>query len=76
LDWWYEALYRTPKGNYFLYGRGGAMTKYGRRVSTNTWTGGRGITPLTADEAFEWCQEHGVDAATIEELFGDRLKEA
>lgn len=76
LNWWYEALYRTPKGNYFLYGEGGAMTKYARQVDGNTWSRGKRIIPLTPDKAFEWCEEHDVDAATIEKLFGDRVEEA
>ena len=45
---------------------------------------GQAITPLLPGqpasrgvfvEAFEWCQEHHVDAATIEGLFGDRVEE-
>lgn len=75
-NYWYEALYRTAKGNYFLYGEGGPMTKYSRYLGNNTTGGGSRITPLTPDEAFTWCQEHRIDAAVIEKLFGDMVEEA
>jgi len=76
LKHWYEALYKTAKGNYFLYGEGGPMTRYGRNVGNNTTSGGSAITPLSREEAFRWCQDHGVEAVVIEREFADMVEEA
>ena len=51
-----EVLYVTKKGNYFIYGTGGAKTKYA--VSHGeTSSGSEDIIPLTKDEAFRWLAE-------------------
>ncbi|MDK2881929.1 MAG: hypothetical protein PWP58_265, partial [Bacillota bacterium] len=71
----HEALYRTPKGAYFLYGEGGAKTKYGRPVGGGTVSGGSDITPLTPDEALGWLEEHA-PAEVIEREFPDKVEEA
>jgi len=73
---WYEALYITKKGNYFLYGEGGPRTRYGRIVSSNSMGGGSEIIPLSEEEAFAWLQEHDIDVEVIEKYFGDMLEEA
>jgi len=73
---WYEALYVTRKGNYFLYGEGGPKTRYGRMVSTNTCGGGSDITPLTPEEAFEWLEKHNVDVDVVRQYFSEKLEEA
>ena len=64
----YQELYRKKTGEYFLYGRGGAMTMYGECCGSNSWTGGSAILPLTVDEAQEWVMEH-CDADTYISLF-------
>lgn len=73
---WHEALYKTAKGNYFLYGEGGPMTKYARDLGNNTTGGSSAITPLSRQEALRWCEEHDVDAEVIEKEFGDMVEEA
>lgn len=70
-----EALYRTKKGNWFLKGEGGPMTKYARFCGDNTRCGGSAITPLTAQEAFEWCEKYNM-TETIEKYFPDMVEEA
>lgn len=45
---WEEVLYLTPRGNWFLWGKGGPMTKY-RQDTGNGWTGGSRIIPLSPD---------------------------
>ena len=65
-----EELYRKKTGEYFLYGRGGAMTMYGECCGSNSWSGGSAIFPLTVDEAQEWVMEH-CDADTYISLFGE-----
>ena len=38
---WIEELYRKNNGEYFLYGKGGAMTKYAKAVAANRRIGAR-----------------------------------
>lgn len=63
-----ETLYKKRTGEYFLFGEGGPMTKYAERVD-NMWSGGKGINPLSYDEAREWAEEH-LDADKYEAEFG------
>ena len=67
--YWREKLYRKHSGELFLYGIGGALTKYGRRVGENGYCGGEDITPLTEDAAKTWAEEH-LDADRYEAIFG------
>ena len=56
---WEATLYQTPRsGRYFLAGRGGALSRFCRRLDGNTVTGGEGIIPLSQGEAFEFAQQH------------------
>lgn len=57
-----EDLYVTKKGNMFLYHSYGA------------W-GGKDITPLEPDEAYEWLERHNCHEA-IEKYFSDSLEDA
>ncbi len=76
-DWHYysEDLYRTPRGNFFLCGEGGPLTKYGRPAVGGGTIGGSGIIPLTPDEALSWCEEH-LDPEDYEGLFEGMIEEA
>ncbi len=69
-----EDLYRTKKGNWFLAGEGGPMTKYSHTVGDAT-SGGSGIIPLTNQEAFEWLEAKEF-YKTLERYFGDKIEEA
>lgn len=70
-----EALYKTPKGAYFLYGSGGARSRWGRSVEAgNAMTSGEDIVALSETEAQTWCEEHGIDADVIAAHF--RVEEA
>ena len=68
-QWWQETLYRKNTGEFFLYGEGGAMTKYAEREGNSGWTGGERIMPLTYTEAQEWAEKH-LDADEYEGIFG------
>ena len=66
---WEEELYKTKSGKFFLYGEGGASSKYG------VWEGneGRGdekIMPMSVDEAKEWA-ENALNGDEYENIFGD-----
>ena len=68
----WEDLYVTKKGNFFLDGEGGSMSKYSRPCGNMTGGGSR-IIALTKEEALEWCEAH-LDADEFEEYF--ELEEA
>ena len=64
---WEEELYKTKSGKFFLYGEGGANSKYG------VWEGneGRGdekIMPMSVDEAKTWAK-NALNGDTYEKAF-------
>lgn len=69
-----ERLYITKKGNFFLKGEGGAMTKYSRPVGDMT-DGGDGIIPLSKMEALEWMENYGA-VQDFEAYFSDIIEDA
>ena len=68
-SYWREELYRKKTGEFFLYGEGGPMSKYSRKIGQNEWSGGEKIHPLTLREAQKWVEEH-LDAEEYEQVFG------
>lgn len=68
-DYWSEDLYQKKTGEFFLYGEGGARTKYAQAIDSNSWCGGERIMPLSFQDAREWVEDH-LDADTYEEVFG------
>lgn len=70
---WVEKLYRTKRGNYFLYGRGGASSRYGRSCGNNSCGGGSDIIPMTREEALDWCERHECQDA-IDKHFTDLVE--
>lgn len=69
-----ESLYKTKKGNYFLSGEGGPMSRYSQ-TNGNTKIGGDDIIPLSIEESISWCEEHDCQD-TIEKYFSDYIEEA
>lgn len=69
LSYWSEDLYRKKTGEYFLYGQGGPMSKYGQQVGDNTWTGGDVIIPLSLSEAQYWAEKY-LSGDEYEAIFG------
>jgi len=52
-----ESLYRTPRGIYFLHGKGGPMSRYTRTTdSGRSWIGGEKIIPISETEAQKWLE--------------------
>jgi hypothetical protein len=70
-----EALYRTPRGNWFLAGRGGATSKYAVSCIGGGSVGGEGIIPLTPDAARDWLETYG-RTDVLEMHFGDNIEDA
>ena len=53
---WHEtALYRTPKGRYFLAGKGNASSMWARRVC-DAYGAGEGMRVLSSEEAREYAE--------------------
>jgi len=72
--WWKATLYVTKKGNYFLHGEGGAMTRFSESAGNSSW-GSEKLEPLTEAEAFEFSMNYlGVE--TTELYFKDMIEEA
>lgn len=53
-----ETLYRTKSGKYFLYGEGGALSKYAESCGQNQWCGGKKIIPIPLTEAQKWAEKN------------------
>ena len=68
-QWEETSLYKTKKGNVFLAGKGGPMSRWAESVGSNGRCGGHGIEVLTPAEALEWCEANDVDAETIAKHF-------
>lgn len=68
-EYWKEKLFRKKTGEFFLYGEGGARSRYGRQTGQNQWSGGEEIRPLTLKEAQEWAEKY-LDADEYERVFG------
>lgn len=63
-----DALYRKKTGEFFLHGKGGAMTRYAEWVG-DCRTGGEIIIPLTIIQAMKWTEKN-LTAHKYEEIFG------
>lgn len=57
---WHEELFTTAKGIYFLRGRGGGLTLWGRPSRAGGRVAGAGIIRLSPAQAAEWAKMHGV----------------
>ena len=64
-----ESLYRKTNGEYFLYGEGGPQSRYVRWLSSNSYTSGSEIIPLTEEEAKSWAEN--LPGETYISIFGD-----
>ncbi len=71
-----EDLYKTKKGNFFLLGSGGAMTKYSVDCGNGS-TGGssNNVIPISKEGAIDWLESHD-GSEKILELFPDELEDA
>ena len=62
-----ETLYKKRTGEYFLYGKGGALSKYSKHPygQKNDYVGGEDIIPLTRDEAQRWFEKANNDDSDL-----------
>lgn len=84
-DGYFEILFRTPKGRFFLGGAGGAASPWAESVETGGCTyswctekggyviegieGIAGLRALSESEALGWCERNNVKATTIQKNF-------
>ena len=71
----YEALFKTPRGRFFLEYHGGALSRYAVSESPNTTGGSSGIQVLEEADALAWCEAAGIDAAGIDAHFSGMIEE-
>jgi len=64
-----ETLYQKKTGEFFLYGEGGAQSKYVVYSGMNSWGGGCKIIPLTFEAARAWAEKYA-EADEYENIFG------
>ena len=57
-EYWSEELYIKKTGEWFLYGCGGALSKYSEDCGNRTICGSEEIIPYTPDEAKEWLMQY------------------
>lgn len=69
LKFWSETLYQKRTGEYFLFGDGGAMSRYREPYGNSGFQPGYKIIPLTLDQAKEWA-EKAMDADEYVAIFG------
>ena len=70
-----ENLHLKKTGEFFLHGKGGAMSKYCEiSADGNERSWGEKIVPLTVDEAKEWAEEK-LDADEYQAIFGEISEE-
>lgn len=65
-----EELYCKKTGEFFLYGFGGAMSKYSQSCGNNCTSGGESIIPLSENGAKKWAEKY-LDADEYETIFGE-----
>lgn len=74
--YWHEALYTGKRsGRFFLHGRGGPMTQWGKTTDGNARTGGEGIKPLSPEQALAWC-ENCLDGTDWQHHFKTMIEDA
>lgn len=54
----FESLYKTREGRYFIAGSGGENSRWRQKISPAKWVGGSGIKAITETEARQWVEDH------------------
>ncbi len=68
-------LYRTPRGNFFLAGKGGPMTRWAQPEGNSGYSGGSGLEVITHEEARGYAESAELSPEAMAEA-GFELEEA
>lgn len=68
-------LYRTPKGAYFLAGKGGPLTRWAQPEGNSGYSGGSGLEVVTQEEARGYAESAELSPEAMIEA-GFELEEA
>lgn len=69
-NYYSEELYQKKTGEFFIYGEGGAMSRYAQSIDQNNWSGGEAIRPTSTGEAKTWLSDNDFISVYIK-LFGE-----
>jgi hypothetical protein len=69
----YEALYKSPNGQFFINYQGGAMSKYSENTGPNETFGGSGIRLIDEDEARKFTESNGSNEDYVK-AFGEPVE--
>ena len=59
----WETLFYDPESKlFYLYGRGGAASRYAEAVGVNQWSEGEKLMKITKGLALQWLEENGITA--------------
>lgn len=67
-----ESLYRKKTGEFFVFGDGGANTKYARIGRLNVFEPGSAILPMSLEQAKEWALDR-LPKNEYDDIFGDMI---
>lgn len=67
-----EALYRKKTGEFFVFGDGGANTKYARIGRLKGFEPGSAILPMSLEQAKEWALDR-LPKSEYDDIFGDMI---
>ena len=67
-----EALYRKKTGEFFVFGDGGANTKYARIGRLKDFEPGSAILPMSVEQAKEWALDR-LPKNEYDDIFGDMI---
>lgn len=65
-----ETLYRKKTGEYFIYGCGGALSRYAEPADGGGTIWGESIQPISEQYAREWVEEY-LDGEDYDRIFGE-----
>jgi hypothetical protein len=67
-------LYKTKKGNWFIYHEGGAMTDMAISCGSNNYSGSENIEVVSEKDAFAFLTSHG-GTEEAEKYFSEMIEE-
>ena len=57
---WEELFYDSQTKSFYLYGRGGAASRYAEAVGVNQWSEGEKLMKITKGLVLQWLEENGI----------------